>query len=187
MSLNQADWRIGWQFGEQSEMQLGQKVRRLWRVESWFLIEAILVLRCVRFGLRRLRYATLVRRLERSATWAGSRRARLLTTDLHIRILAAMSQVRRRHIHDFTCLEEALTIQWLLRRQGLNAQVRIGVVKTDDEQLMGHAWVECDGRIVSLDPVSPAHYVPLAPSALASQLSSNSGQSYAIHRGHLSV
>jgi hypothetical protein len=168
-------------------MQLVQKVRRLGRVDSCFFIEAILVLRGVRFGLRRLRYPVLLRGLERSATWTGSRQARLLTTDLYIRILRAMSQARRRHLHDFTCLEEALTIQWMLRRRGLNAQVRIGVAKITDDQLMGHAWAECDGHIVSLDPISPAHYIPLAPSALASQLLLKSGQPYAIHRGHLPI
>jgi hypothetical protein len=97
---------------------------------------------------------------------------------LQARIRRAMIRVRRAG-DDFTCLEEALTIYWMLRRRRLNPYVRIGVAKGQDGKLLGHAWVECDGHIVSIDTVSPAQFALLS--------APNLEQRYAIHRGHLSV
>ena len=42
------------------------------------------------------------------------------------------------------CLPESLTLWWLLRRQGIESQIRFGARK-DDRRLEAHAWVEFDG------------------------------------------
>jgi hypothetical protein len=41
-----------------------------------------------------------------------------------------------------TCLEESLALWWLLGRQGIFAQLRIGIRK-QVETFEAHAWVEC--------------------------------------------
>lgn len=46
-----------------------------------------------------------------------------------------------------TCLPRALTLWWLLRRQGLAAELRIGTRRAAD-RLEAHAWVECEGRVL---------------------------------------
>jgi hypothetical protein len=43
-----------------------------------------------------------------------------------------------------TCLRRSLLIWWLLRRDGIDAEIRIGV-RRDGEDLSAHAWVEHRG------------------------------------------
>jgi hypothetical protein len=43
-----------------------------------------------------------------------------------------------------SCLPRSIVLQWLLERQGIESDLRIGVRK-DGEQLAAHAWVEFDG------------------------------------------
>lgn len=47
-----------------------------------------------------------------------------------------------------TCLERSLGLWWLLRRRGLNAEIRIGARKTG-EQFEAHAWVEHAGVVLN--------------------------------------
>lgn len=46
-----------------------------------------------------------------------------------------------------SCLPRSLTLWWLLRRQGLPAELRIGV-RREGDRLEAHAWVEQDGVVV---------------------------------------
>lgn len=43
-----------------------------------------------------------------------------------------------------TCLPQSLTLWWLLRRRGVQSQLRLGVRK-EGEGLKAHAWVEVGG------------------------------------------
>lgn len=43
------------------------------------------------------------------------------------------------------CLSQALLLWWFLRRQGIASDFRIGV-RTEDRQLLAHAWVEYQGH-----------------------------------------
>jgi Transglutaminase-like superfamily len=52
------------------------------------------------------------------------------------------------------CLEQSLTLWWLLGRQGIASSVRIGTRKTE-KKFEAHAWVECDG--VALNEPEHAH------------------------------
>lgn len=46
-----------------------------------------------------------------------------------------------------SCLPRSLTLWWLLRRQGLPAELRIGV-RREGDRLEAHAWVEQDGVVL---------------------------------------
>ena len=61
-----------------------------------------------------------------------------------------------------SCLRQALALWLLLRRRGLDAQLKIGVIRRE-APFMAHAWVELGG--VALDPEVPAGAVfpPLTP------------------------
>src|ERR1700719_1538790 len=60
-----------------------------------------------------------------------------------------------------TCLERSLSLWWLLARQGIATQFRIGVRK-DSEKLAAHAWVERDGAAIG-EPTAPhLHYSAFA-------------------------
>jgi hypothetical protein len=47
-----------------------------------------------------------------------------------------------------SCLSRAMILWWLLRRRGLQGQLRIGVRKRNG-RLEAHAWVEYRGQILS--------------------------------------
>lgn len=55
-------------------------------------------------------------------------------------------QVAARHgLYRPTCLRQSLALWWLLRCQGIEANLRIGV-KSIDNGLEAHAWVELQGQ-----------------------------------------
>jgi hypothetical protein len=63
------------------------------------------------------------------------------------------------------CLKIALAIWWLLARQGIACDLRVGVRK-DGEKFEAHAWIECGGVVLS-DPESRHDYAAF-DAALAS-------------------
>jgi Transglutaminase-like superfamily len=56
-----------------------------------------------------------------------------------------------------TCLEQSLALWFLLQRQGMPAQLRIGVRKLP-EKFEAHAWVECDGVALNQGEEVHQHY-----------------------------
>lgn len=48
------------------------------------------------------------------------------------------------------CLEQSLVLWCLLKRHGLESQIRFGARKEEDE-LQAHAWVECLGTVLNED------------------------------------
>jgi hypothetical protein len=58
---------------------------------------------------------------------------------------------------NYTCLEESLTLWYLLRRQGVAACLRIGVRK-EGGIFEAHAWVELGGEALNQDGAMHRHY-----------------------------
>jgi hypothetical protein len=56
----------------------------------------------------------------------------------------------RSGIGDSNCLKVSLALWWLLARQGIASDLRVGV-HTDGGKFEAHAWVEC-GRVAFNDP-----------------------------------
>jgi|HubBroStandDraft_1064217.scaffolds.fasta_scaffold33759_2 hypothetical protein len=56
-----------------------------------------------------------------------------------------------------TCLEESLALWWLLGRQGIATDLRIGVRK-HDEKFEAHAWVEREGNALNEPESTHEHY-----------------------------
>ena len=56
-----------------------------------------------------------------------------------------------------TCLEKSLALWWLLGRQGIASNVRIGTRRTR-EKFEAHAWVECDGVALNEPEELHRHY-----------------------------
>ena len=46
-----------------------------------------------------------------------------------------------------TCLPRSLTLWWTLRRQGVGAELRLGV-RNDGGRIAAHAWVVCNGTVI---------------------------------------
>ena len=56
-----------------------------------------------------------------------------------------------------TCLERSLCLWWLLARQNIATQFRIGV-KKDGEKFSAHAWVERNGEAIGEPDASHLHF-----------------------------
>ncbi|MFL6291666.1 MAG: lasso peptide biosynthesis B2 protein [Thermoanaerobaculia bacterium] len=65
----------------------------------------------------------------------------------------------RHHLRPMVCLPQSLALQALLRRQGLSAELRIGVRRAGGK-LQAHAWVEHAGSPLG----ETAPYLPLGRS-----------------------
>ena len=64
------------------------------------------------------------------------------------------------------CLKVSLLLWWLLARQGIASDLRVGVRK-DGEKFEAHAWVECAGAALNEPETSHQHYAAF-DAALAS-------------------
>jgi Transglutaminase-like superfamily len=84
-------------------------------------------------------------------------------TDLTVRMVRAA--VRHGAGHP-TCLEESLALWWLLGRQGIASELRIGVRK-QGEKFEAHAWVEREGSALNEPEALHEHYAAF-DAALAS-------------------
>ena len=83
--------------------------------------------------------------------------------DLTVRMVRAA--VRNSLGHP-TCLDESMTLWWLLERQGIGAELKVGVRK-DGEKFEAHAWVERDGLALN-EPESKHKHFAAFDAALAS-------------------
>lgn len=63
----------------------------------------------------------------------------------------------RRTLGRATCLEQSLALWWLLGRQGITCELRVGVRK-NGEEFEAHAWVECGGIAVAEPEGAHPHY-----------------------------
>jgi len=57
----------------------------------------------------------------------------------------------------FSCLAKSLTLWWLLGRQGIAADLRIGI-KKEKETFTAHAWVERNGMALNEPEEHHRHY-----------------------------
>jgi hypothetical protein len=97
----------------------------------------------IRLGLWVLPFRVVHDRVSRmSARHKATRRPLQVET-----IAWAVAAVARRIPHA-TCLTQALAAWMMIKRQGHEATLRIGVAKTEGGALKAHAWVESGGRIV---------------------------------------
>jgi transglutaminase superfamily protein len=56
-----------------------------------------------------------------------------------------------------SCLAKSLTLKWLLMRQGIAADLRIGIRK-ENEKMAAHAWVERNGTALNEPEEHHRHY-----------------------------
>ena len=119
-------WRLSW-------------AERGWLIQAWLMLHGVaLALRWV--GFRRV-YGFLEPGTGTTRPAAGDEiqdadQARVLA--LLVRGAAVWS------LHDPTCLHRSLTLWWLLGRQGIASELRIGVRK-ERGRFEAHAWVERQG------------------------------------------
>lgn len=130
--------------GNDDRLGLGPKVRLALRVWSAYVR--------VRIGLRRTPLPALVRELGRSAVAAQPRKPALLSLAVHRTL--NLGPLRPR------CLTRSLVLYRLLREQGEEAEVVIGLPELAHDHA-AHAWVEVGGRDIGPPPGRGDH-APMA-------------------------
>ncbi len=125
-----------------------------WRDRRRVLAIMLIGLPVMAAALRLFGYVRTRRWLEAQSKRGNTRTAttRELESAGHLAQLTAMAGGRGKL--NTTCLRQSLLVYWLLRRQGLAPEHKIGVRK-QDAMLDAHAWVDLDGR--SLDPSKGTH------------------------------
>jgi hypothetical protein len=68
----------------------------------------------------------------------------------------------RHHIRPVRCLHRSVVLQSLLARQGLDAELRIGVQRQQG-RMLAHAWLERAGVPLAESPDIADLFLPLAP------------------------
>lgn len=96
-------------------------------------------------------FASLQRRLEGVPVAANAGNEPVFKTNRMIHAAVHYSPLH------FTCLEESLCLWYLLRKQGISPQLRIGVRKANGK-FEAHAWVEYAGEAVNQPEASHLHY-----------------------------
>ena len=119
---------------------------------------AALLLPLVRWSLRLRGYGktftSLQRRIRFQAKGADARPEAREEVQVTCRMVRAAV---RYSVAQYTCLEESLTLWYLLRKQGIPACLRIGVRK-ENEKFEAHAWVEYGGEALNQDEAMHRHY-----------------------------
>jgi len=142
-----------------SSMRRVQQIEGGWRI----LARATLLMPRVALGLR-------LHGFQRTGEWLGLkagqsgapqnmdflRRAQEIT--LLVNGLAARIPIAT------TCLTRSLVLWRLLRAEGIDGQLYIGVrtTQTVADPLLAHAWVECNGHVLNDSPDVHTLYRPIA-------------------------
>lgn len=77
-----------------------------------------------------------------------------------VELTAKMVRAASRHgVGSPSCLEESLVLLHMLAKQGISAQLRIGV-KRNQPKFEAHAWVECGGIALNESDALHDHFTP---------------------------
>lgn len=124
------------------------------------IVKTLLLVALVRLGLSLLSFKRMRLALSRAAKFLRDRRP---VDDQFIQDIPwAVSVVAQRMLADGPCLTQALAVQFLFDRREYPTELKIGVLKGSQGELIAHAWLESQGQIlIGGTPESLARYAPL--------------------------
>jgi hypothetical protein len=142
-------------------MRLLRRFMALSPAERRLLLKATVLLSVIQIGLGRLPFPLLRRLVTRDPGNPGHSAEGLgAFADL---VVWAVTAASLRVPGPTTCLSRALAVQALLARHGFPSRLQVGVVRGKQGQVEGHAWVECDGRVlIGGTPSEVGRFAPLA-------------------------
>jgi len=124
-------------------------------------LRAVFLLPLLTLSLKMRGFQATLRSLQRTLN-AKKHAQASSTSEISVALSARMvtAAARESPIH-CTCLERSLALWWLLDRQGIRSQLRIGVRK-DGQKFGAHAWVERDGIAIGESEAPHLHYAAFA-------------------------
>ena len=141
-------------------IRASRKFLALPRAERWLLVKAMAALPLVTLALMTVGSRRCHQGLEQLTPMIGcgaltgtSACHRASRTGWLVRVAAIHGLVRG------NCLAQSLTVWWLLRCQGISAELRIGVRKRQG-RLEAHAWTEHRSRVLNDDADIGRRFAP---------------------------
>ncbi len=138
------------------------RLRRLSPAERTYLAQATVLMPAIAASLRLRGFRPTYRWLEArtpdpsEASRGETKRAVILSeTSEMVEIVA-----RKHPVFRATCLPQSMMLWHLLQRQGVAADLCIGVNRADGE-FKAHAWVEHDGTVINDAPDVAERYLPV--------------------------
>ena len=123
------------------------KYCRLTWQERWLLFQAFAFLPLIAVGLHLMNFQRIRSILLRFSTEpvdvCGDDAMQQASTTARL-VQATASRIPFK----ITCLTRSTTLWWLLRRQGIASEIRIGVNQHDGE-FQAHAWIEFNGVVLN--------------------------------------
>ena len=128
-------------------MRTWQRFRALDAADRGLIVEGAAWLFFVRIGISTLPFLTLRRVL--SSLSARSARRPGDSRDSARRVAWAVTSAARHLPLPTTCLIESLAAQTMLRRRGVDCELRLGVKRpADRSSIAAHAWIVHEGAVV---------------------------------------
>jgi hypothetical protein len=128
-------------------MRTWQRFRALNAADRGLIREAVVWLVGVRIGLAALPFLTLRRTLSKLSEHDG--RPVAASRESMQRVAWAVTSAAGHLPLSSTCLTQSLAAHAMLRRRGVDVEVRLGVRPPDGgPSLAAHAWIEHDGAVL---------------------------------------
>lgn len=156
-AVRSRDWRTG----PRTIFNRWRNYRRLPKPERTLFLQAAVVLPLVTSGLRLRGFGRVQQKLARIAG-RSSRSDRPEPTAVDVATVAALvERAATKGLLRANCLERSLVLWFLLRRKGIETDLRVGVRKASETQpAMFHAWIEHEGRVINDAPDVSDRYQP---------------------------
>jgi hypothetical protein len=131
--------------------------------QKWLLCQSFLLLGLIRLALWKLSFQQLTNVLLKGSSKSQPLPSRGSIADTDI--IWALEVATYYLPGQPKCLARALVAKLLLMHYGYRCDLRLGVARQNPEQLMAHAWVESEGKVLigqipelsSLTPFSNLH------------------------------
>ncbi|AKG20937.1 lasso peptide biosynthesis B2 protein [Calothrix sp. 336/3] len=137
-------------------MRLLHKLQRLQPGDLQFLAQTFLILAAIRIGLKLFKFRDLLKFLHRISQ-PSCKTAKPVSIN---KIVWAVN-VATRYLPGVKCLARALATELIMRRNGYNPELRIGVAKDTTGKLEAHAWIEYQGLIIIGNLSDLSRFMPL--------------------------
>jgi transglutaminase superfamily protein len=137
-----------------------ERLRRfsaLERPAQKFFLRAIVLLPLVALSLRWRGFRATQAALQRFLSNANLEPDAALVSKVAVATANMVDAADRHGLVHPSCLAKSLTLWWLLARQGIPSQLRIGIRK-QKEKFEAHAWVERDGAALNEPDEHHHHY-----------------------------